>query len=129
MGINRCGTLFLIPRLESAMTTSTRLPDERDARAAFHAVADQRYQQFLDTGVSIPWECVRGYLMERFGSSSGSSPLQASRFRPAGQLPGLPAPERIDQERYSQANRDEVEPTRRHDGKHVLHQVGGEQRR
>lgn len=39
-----------------------------EQRAEFHAVADQRYAQFLEDGESIPWEEVRAYLV---GASQG----------------------------------------------------------
>ncbi|NZA27793.1 ribbon-helix-helix protein, CopG family [Luteimonas sp. SJ-92] len=36
-----------------------------EQRADFHAVAEQRYAQFLETGEAIPWEEVRTLLKQR----------------------------------------------------------------
>jgi predicted transcriptional regulator len=44
-------------------------------RAAFHAVADQRYAQFLESGKSIPWEDARKYLKDRLAGKSVKRPL------------------------------------------------------
>ncbi|WEN15606.1 ribbon-helix-helix domain-containing protein [Rhodanobacter sp. AS-Z3] len=86
-------------------TTTIRLPDELKARvaeaakqagttshnfileaiaekadlaaehAAFHALADRRYAQFLESGKSIPWEEARIYLMDRLAGKSAKRPL------------------------------------------------------
>ena len=44
-------------------------------RAAFHALADQRYAQFLETGKSIPWEEARTYLLDRIAGKAVKRPL------------------------------------------------------
>ena len=86
-------------------TTTIRLPDELKARiaeaakhagttshnfileaiaekaelaekhAAFHALADQRYAQFLESGKSIPWEEVRVYLKDRLAGKAVKRPV------------------------------------------------------
>ncbi len=86
-------------------TTTIRLPDELKARvaeaakqagttshnfileaiaekadlaaehAAFHALADQRYAQFLESGKSIPWEEARTYLLDRIAGKSAKRPV------------------------------------------------------
>lgn len=86
-------------------TTTIRLPDELKARvaeaakqagttshnfileaiaekanlaaehAAFHALADQRYAQFLDSGKSIPWEEARTYLLGRIAGKAVKRPV------------------------------------------------------
>lgn len=85
-------------------TTTIRLPDELKARvaeaakqagttshnfileaiaekadlaaqqAAFHAVADQRYAEFLESGMSIPWEDARAYLKARIAGKAVKRP-------------------------------------------------------
>lgn len=49
--------------------------DSAERRAEFHALADQRYAQFLESGKSIPWEDVRGYLKARLAGKSTKRPL------------------------------------------------------
>ncbi len=49
--------------------------DSAERRAEFHALADQRYAQFLESGKSIPWEEVRGYLKARLAGKSTKRPL------------------------------------------------------
>jgi predicted transcriptional regulator len=39
--------------------------DAVERRAEFHALADQRYADFLESGKSIPWEEARSYLRAR----------------------------------------------------------------
>lgn len=46
-----------------------------EQRAAFHAVADQRYAQFLESGQSIPWEEARDYLRDRFSAKPVKRPV------------------------------------------------------
>ena len=43
--------------------------EQVERRAAFHALADQRYGQFVDSGESIPWEDARVWLKQRISSS------------------------------------------------------------
>ncbi|MGN6707282.1 MAG: ribbon-helix-helix protein, CopG family [Rhodanobacter sp.] len=44
-------------------------------RADFHAMADQRYAEFLETGMSIPWEEARAYLKSRLAGKAVKRPL------------------------------------------------------
>ncbi|MDQ3525838.1 MAG: DUF1778 domain-containing protein [Luteimonas sp.] len=44
-------------------------------RAAFHALADQRYAQFLESGKSIPWEEARTYLKSRLAGTAVRAPV------------------------------------------------------
>ena len=39
--------------------------DLAEQRTAFHALADERYATFLETGESIPWEQARTWLRQR----------------------------------------------------------------
>ncbi|TAL86280.1 MAG: DUF1778 domain-containing protein [Rhodanobacter sp.] len=48
--------------------------DQAEQRAAFHALADQRYAQFLESGKSIPWEEVRAYLKDRLAGKTVKRP-------------------------------------------------------
>lgn len=49
--------------------------DSAERRAEFHALADQRYAQFLESGKSIPWEDVRDYLKARLAGKSTKRPV------------------------------------------------------
>ena len=49
--------------------------DLAEQRAEFHALADQRYAQFLDTGESIPWEDMRRYLTGRIQGKDMPRPV------------------------------------------------------
>lgn len=49
--------------------------------AAFHALADQRYADFLETGESIPWDDVRTWLSQRLAGEK----KQGKRARPRTQ--------------------------------------------
>ena len=44
-------------------------------RAAFRALADQRYAQFLESGKSIPWEDARIYLKDRLAGKTVKRPV------------------------------------------------------
>ena len=44
-------------------------------RAAFHALADERYAQFLESGMSIPWEEARTYLKDRLAGKTVKRPV------------------------------------------------------
>lgn len=48
--------------------------DSAERRAGFHALADQRFAEFLDSGKSIPWEEARGYLKGRIAGESVKRP-------------------------------------------------------
>ncbi len=49
--------------------------DQAEQRAAFHALADQRYAQFLESGKSIPWEEARVYLKDRLAGKMAKRPV------------------------------------------------------
>lgn len=44
-------------------------------RAAFHALADQRYAEFLESGKSIPWDEARVYLKGRIAGKAVKRPV------------------------------------------------------
>lgn len=44
-------------------------------RATFHALADQRYAEFLESGKSIPWEDARAYLKNRLAGKAVRRPV------------------------------------------------------
>lgn len=52
-----------------------------EQRAAFHALADQRYAQFLESGESIPWEEARTWLKERLAGERANRPLARKQAR------------------------------------------------
>lgn len=52
-----------------------------EQRADFHAVADQRYAQFLESGESIPWEDARTYLKQRLEGTRAKRPLAGKQAR------------------------------------------------
>lgn len=49
--------------------------DLAEDRAALHAMADQRYAQFLESGESIPWEELRAYMKDRLAGKSVKRPV------------------------------------------------------
>ena len=49
--------------------------DSAERQADFHALADQRYAQFLESGKSIPWEEARTYLKDRLAGKAVKRPL------------------------------------------------------
>ncbi|MBB1086942.1 ribbon-helix-helix protein, CopG family [Lysobacter sp. SG-8] len=52
-----------------------------ERRADFHALAEQRYAQFLDTGESIAWEDARTWLKERLAGKRVKRPAARKRAR------------------------------------------------
>jgi predicted transcriptional regulator len=48
--------------------------DMAERRVDFHAVADERYAQFLETGEAVPWEEARQYLKDRFAGKQVKRP-------------------------------------------------------
>ncbi|MGH8161335.1 MAG: DUF1778 domain-containing protein [Gammaproteobacteria bacterium] len=44
--------------------------DAAEDRAEFHALTEQRYAEFLESGKSIPWEEARKYLKDRLAGKS-----------------------------------------------------------
>lgn len=52
-----------------------------EQRAAFHALADQRYAQFLETGESIPWEDARAWLKRRLVGKRAKRPAARKQAR------------------------------------------------
>ena len=55
--------------------------DQAERRAEFHALADQRYAQFLETGGSIPWEDARAWLKQRIASKRVNRPAARKQAR------------------------------------------------
>ena len=49
--------------------------DLAEDRAALHALADQRYAQFLDSGESSPWEELRTWLKDRLAGKNVKRPV------------------------------------------------------
>ncbi len=49
--------------------------DSAERQADFHALADQRYGQFLESGKSIPWEEARTYLKDRLAEKTVKRPV------------------------------------------------------
>lgn len=52
-----------------------------EQRAAFHAQADQRHAQFLETGESIPWEDARAWLKQRLAGKRVKRPVARKQAR------------------------------------------------
>ena len=52
-----------------------------EQRAAFHALAGQRYATFLDSGESIAWKDARSYLKQRLAGKPTKKP-KASKQAP-----------------------------------------------
>ncbi len=48
--------------------------EQAEQRAAFLAVADQRYAEFLESGESIPWDEARTYLKQRLAGQRAKRP-------------------------------------------------------
>ena len=46
-----------------------------ERRAEFHALADQRWAEFLETGESIPWEEARAYFKARVAGRDAKRPV------------------------------------------------------
>jgi len=55
--------------------------DQAERRAEFHALADQRYAQFLETGESIPWEDARAWLKQRIAGKRVKRPAPRKQAR------------------------------------------------
>ncbi|MEO5830137.1 MAG: DUF6290 family protein [Rhodanobacter sp.] len=49
--------------------------DLAEDRAALHALADQRYAQFLESAESIPWEELRTRLKDRLAGKTVKRPV------------------------------------------------------
>lgn len=52
-----------------------------EQRAEFHALADQRYAQFLESGESIPWEDARAWLKQRLAGKRVKRPVARKQAR------------------------------------------------
>lgn len=52
-----------------------------EQRAAFHALADQRYADFLETGKSIPWDDARTWLRQRLAGKQVKRPRARTQGR------------------------------------------------
>lgn len=61
-----------------AIAEKTALAEQQ---ADFHAVADQRYAQFLESGESVPWEDARVYLMQRLEGKGAKMPSAGKQAR------------------------------------------------
>ena len=55
--------------------------EQAERRAEFHALADQRYAQFLDSGESIPWEDARAWLKQRIAGKRAKRPAARKQAR------------------------------------------------
>jgi predicted transcriptional regulator len=53
--------------------------EQAERRADFHAEAERRWAEFVDTGESIPWEEMRRYLTGRM-QGKGSPPPVPRKF-------------------------------------------------
>lgn len=81
---HEAGTVFIVHAraAKAAGTTSHNFiieaiaekAGQAEQRAAFHALADQRYADFLASGESIPWEDARAYLQDRLAGKSARRP-------------------------------------------------------
>lgn len=49
--------------------------EQVERRAEFHALADQRYAQFLETSEYIDWEDARAWLKQRLAGKPAKRPL------------------------------------------------------
>ena len=49
--------------------------EQAERRAEFHAEAERRWAEFLDTGESIPWEDMRRYLTGRIQGKDMPRPV------------------------------------------------------
>ncbi|HVI25037.1 MAG TPA: DUF1778 domain-containing protein [Xanthomonadaceae bacterium] len=55
--------------------------EQTERRAEFHALADQRYAKFLDSGESIPWDDARAWLRERIAGKRVKRPAVRKQAR------------------------------------------------
>ncbi|NCT68063.1 MAG: ribbon-helix-helix protein, CopG family [Rhodanobacteraceae bacterium] len=55
----------------------TEKTEAEDRRSEFHALAEQRFAQFLESGKSIPWSEMREYLLQRVAGKQ--PPLPTAR--------------------------------------------------
>jgi predicted transcriptional regulator len=49
--------------------------EEQERRDEFHALAEQRFSEFLRTGKSIPWSEAREYLLKRIDGKPAERPV------------------------------------------------------
>ena len=54
--------------------------EEEELRASFHAEADSRFTEMMESGVGIPWHDMRAYLRTR-ASAKTARPPKARRWR------------------------------------------------
>lgn len=52
-----------------------------ERRTEFHALADQRWAEFLDTGESVPWEDARAWLQQRMAGKRVKRPVARKQAR------------------------------------------------
>jgi uncharacterized protein (DUF1778 family) len=82
-------TALIAMAAEAAGTTSHNFileaiaekAEQTERRAEFHALADQRYAQFLDSGESIPWEDARAWLKQRIAGKRVKRPAARKQAR------------------------------------------------
>jgi predicted transcriptional regulator len=55
--------------------------EQAELRADFHALADQRYALFLETGESIPWDDARAWLKQRLAGKRVKRPVARKQAR------------------------------------------------
>ncbi len=55
--------------------------EQAERRAEFHALADQRYSQFLEAGESIPWEDARAWLKQCIAGKRVKRPAARKQAR------------------------------------------------
>ena len=71
-------------RMLQFVTLPQHPPDKRgvaERRADFHALGDQRYAQFLETGESVPWEDARAWLKQRLAGKHVKRPASRKQAR------------------------------------------------
>ncbi len=49
--------------------------EQESRRTAFNADAEDRYARIVATGETIPWQEMRGYLMERLAGKAAARPV------------------------------------------------------
>lgn len=55
--------------------------DSAERSADSHALADQRYVEFLESGKSIPWEEARSYLRARIAGKAAKRPAACKLYQ------------------------------------------------
>ena len=55
--------------------------EQAERRAEFHALADERWAEFLETGESTPWEEARAWLQQRMAGKRVKRPVARKQAR------------------------------------------------